>query len=98
MLFSTPVICAAPATCPTTISDDWIFCNVRPANGVPLEVGSDISTMHRLSFVREPDDVARDAEEGSIMCRPLWPEMFTLVASEKLGLRIGPGALDISSL
>lgn len=44
-----------------------MFCNVRPANGVPFEVGSDISTMHRTSLVIVPEEVARDAVVGRMM-------------------------------
>jgi hypothetical protein len=69
-----------------------IFFRARPANGAPSVVGADISTMHLLNLVREPDDVAREAEVGRMMCRSLCPDMLTFVAWEKLGFRIDPTA------
>jgi hypothetical protein len=98
-LSSTPVICAAPATCPATINDLLISFNVRPANGAPLVVGTDISTMQLLSFVTAPEEVALEADEGRIMCSPVWSDMETLDACEKLGVLTGPrGAFANSSL
>ena len=62
-------------------------------------VGTVMSTMHLLRLVKEPEDVAREAEEGRMMCRPVWSEIEILEACEKLGERIGPrGARAISSL
>jgi hypothetical protein len=75
-----------------------IFFNARPANGAPFVVGTDMSTIHLFSLVIEPDAVARDADEGRIMWRPVWSEILILVACEKLGFLIGPEARVISSL
>lgn len=81
------------------INELFIFLKASPAKGAPLAVGTDISTMHLLSLVTEPDEVARDADEGRMMCRPLCPEMLTFVACEKLGFLMGPApSLVISSL
>jgi hypothetical protein len=44
-----------------------MFFSASPAKGALFAVGTDISTMHRLSLVNEPDDVALEAEEGRIM-------------------------------
>jgi hypothetical protein len=71
ILFSTPVICAAPATCPAMMRDPLIFFKASPAKGVLFAVGTDMSTIHLLSLVKEPEDVARDAEEGRMMWRPM---------------------------
>jgi hypothetical protein len=62
------------------ISEFVMFFKARPANGAPSVVGADISTMHPFNLVREPDEVAREADEGRMMCRPLWPDMLTFVA------------------
>jgi hypothetical protein len=76
-----------------------MFFNASPAKGALFAVGTDMSTIHLLSLVKEPEEVARDAEEGRMMWRPLWPEILTFVASEKLGFRIGLAEpLVISSL
>jgi len=75
-----------------------MFFKARPANGAPFVVGTDMSTMHLFRLVMEPEEVAREADEGRMMWRPLWPEMFIFMASEKLGLRIGLAERDISSL
>jgi len=55
-LSSTLVICAAPATWPATMSDFLMFFSVRAAKGAPWLVGTDMSTMHPVRFVSEPDD------------------------------------------
>jgi len=75
-----------------------MFFNARPAKGAPFVEGTDISTIHLFICVIEPEAVALDAEEGRIICSPVCPEMFTFVACEKLGLRIGPPPRPISSL
>jgi len=48
--------------------DSFIPFTVKLANGAPLAVGTDISTIQRFRFVRAPPDVARDAEEGKMIC------------------------------
>jgi hypothetical protein len=100
ILSSTAVICAAPATWPEIMSERLILFSIRPANGAPLAVGTDMSTMQPASFVREPEDVACDADDGRMMWRLWWSDIETLLACEKLGLRTGPpgNACDISSL
>lgn len=81
------------------INEFVMFFRARPAKGVPSAVGADISTMQPFKLVRDPDEVARDAEDGRMMCRSLWPDILTFVACEKLGLRMGPAApLVISAL
>jgi hypothetical protein len=67
ILSSTAVIWAAPATCPAIIRELLTFFNARPANGAPFAVGTDMSTIHLFILVIEPEDVAREAEEGRIM-------------------------------
>jgi hypothetical protein len=99
MLFSTPVMCAAPATCPAMIKELFMFFSVMPANDAPCSVGIDISTMLLVRLVRELEDVAWEAEEGKMIWRPVWSDIDTFEACEKLGLRIGPpGCFAISSL
>jgi hypothetical protein len=44
-----------------------MFFNARPANGALFAVGTDMSTTHLFSLVRDPEEVAREAEEGRIM-------------------------------
>lgn len=63
-------MCVAPATCPATIREFVIFLSARPAKGFPLAVEIDISTMHLVRSVSDPEDVAWDAEDGRMMCRP----------------------------
>lgn len=63
-------MCVAPATCPATMREFVMFFNARPAKGWPLAVDMDISTMHLLRSVRDPEDVAWAAEDGRMMCRP----------------------------
>jgi hypothetical protein len=67
ILSSTLVMCAAPATLPAMIRDCLIFFRARPAKGAPFAVGADISTMHLLSAVKEPEAVAREAEDGRMI-------------------------------
>ena len=69
-----------------------MFFSVRPAKGAPSLVGADISTMHPRNLVRDPDEVAREADDGRMICRSLWPDILTFVAWEKLGFRIDPVA------
>jgi hypothetical protein len=47
--------------------DPLMFFNIRPAKGALFAVGTDISTIHLLSLVKDPEDVAREAEEGKMM-------------------------------
>jgi hypothetical protein len=47
--------------------DPLMFFNIRPAKGALFAVGTDISTIHLLSLVNDPEDVAREAEEGKMM-------------------------------
>lgn len=74
-----------------------IFFMAKPANGAPSAVGADMSTMHLLNLVSEPDEVAREAEVGRMMCRSLCPDILTFVAWEKLGFRMDPAAWFIIS-
>lgn len=48
----------------------------------------DRSTTQRLSEVREPGDVACEADEGSMICTELCPLMATVLELEKDGLRM----------
>jgi hypothetical protein len=47
-----------------------MFFSARPAKGFPLAVEMDMSTMHLVRSVRDPEDVACDADDGKMMCRP----------------------------
>jgi hypothetical protein len=53
------------------ISEFLISFKARPAKGAPSAVGTDVSTIHLFSFVREPDEVAREADTGRMICRPV---------------------------
>jgi hypothetical protein len=79
-----------------------MFLSASPGNGVPpevLPVGADMSTIQDLRSVRLPAEVARAAEGGRMMCRPVCFDIEMLRACEKLGLRIpGSSDLDISLL
>jgi hypothetical protein len=63
------------------------FLIARPGNAAPEAVGIDMSIMQLLRSVRLPEEVARDADDGKMMCRPEWFEMPMFLAAEKLGLR-----------
>ncbi len=88
MLFSTPVTCAGPLTCPHTSKLSLMFFNVRPAKGWPLTVGTDKSTTQRLREAREPGDVACAADEGRMICTELCPLIATELDVENDGLRM----------
>ena len=51
-------------------------------------MGTDRSTTQRLSEVREPGDVACEADDGSMICTELCPLIATEFDVEKDGLRI----------
>lgn len=97
ILFSSPVMCTGPATCPAIIRLFFIFFKTNPANGAPVLVGIVISTTQRSRFARLPDDVALEAVEGSMMCNPVWSYMEILFAFEKLGF-LTPDWCSSSSL
>lgn len=75
-----------------------MFFNARPANGAPDTVETDMSTMQRLRSVKEPEEVACDADGGRMICSPECSEMTTDEALLKLGARIMPRAVAMSSL
>lgn len=75
-----------------------MFFSARPAKGFPLAVDMDISTMHFLRSIRDPEDVAWAAEDGRMMCRPSWSEMATELACLKLGARMRAEFSEISAL
>ena len=72
--------------------------NARPANGAPDTVGTDISTIQRLRSVKEPEEVACEADGGRMICNPECSDMTTDEALLKLGARIMPRATAMSSL
>jgi hypothetical protein len=75
------------------------FLIARPGNAEPSVVGIDMSIMQPLRSVRLPDEVARDAEDGKMMCRFEWFEIPMFFAAEKLGFRREEAlGLSISSL
>jgi hypothetical protein len=46
------------------------FLIARPGKAEPEDVGIDISMIQFLRSVRLPEEVARDAEDGRIICSP----------------------------
>ena len=65
-----------------------MFLSVRLAKGWPSAVGMDMSMMQRRRLVREPEDVACEAEAGSIMWWEVCEEMTTDLEEAKEGLWI----------
>lgn len=82
-LVSMPVMCAGPETWPQTINDSLMFLRVRPAKGLLLDVGCDMSTMQWRRFDSVPEVVVCEADGGRMICAPVWLEIVTLVESEK---------------
>lgn len=87
-LFSTLVMCTAPATCPQIITESLMFLRYKAAKGAPLVVGAERSTTQRCRLDSVPELVACAADVGRMMCRSSCFEIVILVAWEKDGVRM----------
>jgi hypothetical protein len=97
-LCSTPVMCAAPATCPHTIRLRAMFFRYRAAKGAPFAVGSARSTTQRRMCETVPELVACAADVGRMMWMSLWCASEICVAREKEGLRTPPPVSSMPSV
>lgn len=78
------------------MSELLTFLSVRPAKGRPEAVGTDMSTTQLRRLDSAPEVVAREADDGRMMCSPLCEERLMLVAWLKEGLRIALPLCKIS--
>lgn len=79
VLCLTLVMCAAPLTCPATTRHWLMSLSASPARGEG--VGVVMSTMHRCSCVRDPDEAVVEVGEGRKMCFPVCCETATALAA-----------------